>query len=116
MNSKSVLWIILKSFSFRNYLFPLLLLLFIYNGVLQAQSVQTNGPNGGDVRSFAIIGNNILAGTFSGNVFLSSNNGTNWSLSDSNMHTVQINTFVVSDNNIFAGTMGGVILSSDYGK
>jgi hypothetical protein len=42
-----------------------------------AQWVQTNGPNGADIRRVARSGPNLFAGTYKG-VFLSTDNGTNW--------------------------------------
>jgi len=39
----------------------------------------TNGPYGGLVMSFASDGTNIFAGTNSGGVYLSTNNGQSWS-------------------------------------
>ncbi|MBK9404558.1 MAG: hypothetical protein IPN57_08505 [Ignavibacteria bacterium] len=44
----------------------------------KAQWVQTNGPYGGDIRSFAVSGTNLFAANYGGGVYLSTNNGTNW--------------------------------------
>jgi hypothetical protein len=43
-----------------------------------AQWVQTEGIYGGDVYSVAISGNNIFAGSYGNGVYISTNNGTNW--------------------------------------
>ncbi|MCX6136787.1 MAG: T9SS type A sorting domain-containing protein [Ignavibacteriales bacterium] len=69
-----------------------------------AQWVQTNGVYGGDVRCLTISGTNIFVGTGDG-VFLSTNNGTNWTqtILDSSKY---ITAFVVSGANLFAGTWG----------
>ncbi|MEA3448944.1 MAG: hypothetical protein U9Q98_10955, partial [Bacteroidota bacterium] len=45
--------------------------------IVTAQWTQTNGPYGGHINSIAISGTNIFAGTWDG-VFLSSDNGQNW--------------------------------------
>ncbi len=42
-----------------------------------AQWMQTNGPYGGSIVSFAVSGTNLFAATGSGG-FLSTNNGTSW--------------------------------------
>ena len=36
----------------------------------EAQWVETNGPYGGKVNTFAVSGTNLFAGTFDGGVFL----------------------------------------------
>ena len=61
---------------------PLLscLVAFILNfDIADAQWIQTNGPNGCQVNCLAVCGTNLFAGTTSGGgIFLSTNNGTNW--------------------------------------
>ena len=52
--------------------------LFTTTNPLHAQWIQTNGPYGGWVTSFAVSGTNLFAGTDGGGVFLSANNGTSW--------------------------------------
>ena len=51
--------------------------MIFFTVAVNAQWVQTNGPNGGTVNCFAISDTNIYAGT-NGGVFLSTNNGTSW--------------------------------------
>ncbi|MCX6162831.1 MAG: T9SS type A sorting domain-containing protein, partial [Ignavibacteriae bacterium] len=59
-------------------------------------------------------GNNIFAGTLSNGLFLSTNNGTNWTQTALNNH--QVMSLAVSGNNIFAGTLSnGVYLSTNNG-
>ena len=57
-------------------------LFFIIGAVLTfncyAQWQQTNGPYGGYITCLAVSGSNIFAGTFDCGVFMSSNNGNNW--------------------------------------
>ena len=109
MNSKPVLWIILKMLSNHTYLFLLLQFLFIYNSVLQAQWVQTNGPYGGNVNCLAVTVSNIYAGTDAG-VYLSTDNGTNWT--QAGLPSYNILSIAANNNNVFAGISGAVFLSS----
>src|ERR1035437_5861545 len=115
MNSKSVLWIILKNFSFRNYLFFWWLFLFFYNSVLQAQWVQTNGPANWNVLCLTISANSILAGIRTGGLFRSTNNGIIWEQVHNGFTANLTNTFVVQGDSIFAGTNDGIFLSTDEG-
>ncbi|MBK6876813.1 MAG: hypothetical protein IPG99_10285 [Ignavibacteria bacterium] len=58
-----------------NKTFALAIFLFItvhcslFTDNCEAQWIQTNGPYGGDIRSFAVSGTNLFAGTTSGGVF-----------------------------------------------
>ena len=79
---------------------------------LHAQWVQTNGPYGGTVNCFAVSGTNIFAGT-AGGLFLSMNNGTNWT--QTGLTNIYVNALAVSGTNVFAGTYGGVFLSTNNG-
>ncbi|MCX6132214.1 MAG: SUMF1/EgtB/PvdO family nonheme iron enzyme [Ignavibacteriales bacterium] len=74
---------------------------------------QTNGPIGGDVRSLAVSGSSIFAGTVSG-IFRSTNNGASWS--HVGLENDYVYCFAVNGRNVFAGTEGsGVLLSTDDG-
>ncbi|MBK6506877.1 MAG: T9SS type A sorting domain-containing protein [Ignavibacteria bacterium] len=65
------------------------------------------------MRSLAISGSNIFAGTYDG-VYLSTNNGTNWT--QTALNNGSILTLATSGSNIFAGTYGfGVYLSTNNG-
>jgi ligand-binding sensor domain-containing protein len=66
------------------------------------------------VWSLAISGTNLFAGTFQG-VFLSTNNGTNWTAVNNGLNISSYNVLATSGTNIFAGTFGGVYLSTDNG-
>ena len=83
---------------------------------LYAQWIQTNGPYGGEVYSFAVSGTNLFAGTYNSGVFLSTNNGTNWSAVNTGLTNTDVNALAVSGTNLFAGTSGGVFLSTDNGS
>jgi hypothetical protein len=81
---------------------------------LQAQWVQTNGPYGGPLASFAVSGTNIYAGCQGGGVFRSTNNGTSWMATE--LNTGGVVSFAVSGTNLFAGgSWSGVFLSTDMG-
>jgi hypothetical protein len=90
------------------------------------QWVQTNGPCGGIVYSLAVSGTNLFAGTGDG-VFLSTNNGTNWTTVNNGL-SKRGTKLAVSPNgtggtNLFAGyTRGyeipapsGIFLSTNNG-
>jgi hypothetical protein len=68
-----------------------------------AQWVQTNGPYGGQVNCFAISGRNLFAGTQSG-VFLSTSNGTCWTVVNAGLTNTSVQALGVSGTNLFAGT------------
>jgi len=81
-----------------------------------AQWMQTNGPTGGNVDSFAISGTNLFAGTCNG-VFLSTNNGTNWT--QSGLVGQSISCLSIGDTNLYAGSDesdGGLFSSTDNGS
>jgi photosystem II stability/assembly factor-like uncharacterized protein len=67
------------------------------------------------VRDFALIGNNLFAGTMGG-VFLSTDNGANWTAVNSGLSDLGVRVLAVIGTNLFAGTSpGGVFLSTDNG-
>jgi photosystem II stability/assembly factor-like uncharacterized protein len=86
-----------------------------------AQWVQTNGPYGGTVLSFAVSpngagGTNLFAGTGGGGVFVSTNDGTSWTPARSGLTAPVASSLALSGANLFAGTWGsGVFLSTDNG-
>jgi hypothetical protein len=72
----------------------------------EAQWTQTSGPVSGWISSFTVIGNNLFAGTFSTGVFLSTNNGANWSQVNNGLTDPYIGALAVIGTNLFAGTRG----------
>jgi hypothetical protein len=106
------------------YRFLIALALFAPDDYAFSQWVQTNGPYGGTVLSFAVSpngagGTNLFAGTSVG-VFLSTNNGTSWTAVNTGLTNTYVNALAVSPNgaggtNLFAGTLGGVFLSTNNG-
>ncbi len=69
---------------------------------LMAQWIQTNGPEGGGVHCFTVIGTNLFAGT-DGGVFLSTNNGDSWTPVNSGLWNPVVFSLLVVDSNLFAG-------------
>ena len=104
----------------KDTLFTIFLVLLIWTFEIKAQWVQTNGPYGGYVTALKVSGSNIFAGTWikdnsTGGVFLSTDNGLNWS--EAGLKTISVMSFAESGNYILAGTSGhGVFLSSDNGS
>ena len=82
----------------------------------QAQWVLTNGPVGGAIRGFAVSGMNLFAGTESGGVSLTTNNGTTWTPINNGLTSTNARSLAVSGTYIFAGTTGGVFRSTNNGE
>jgi hypothetical protein len=84
---------------------------------------QTNGPYGGSVSCLAVSGTNLLAGSYGGGIFRSTNNGTTWTAVNMGLTgPVHVYSLAVipasggSGTNIFAGTQfQGVFRSTDNG-
>ncbi|MFA5806204.1 MAG: T9SS type A sorting domain-containing protein [Melioribacteraceae bacterium] len=102
--------------------FLLILIILIYFDVdkVNAQWVQSKLPNGsvGNERyitSIVTSGPNIYAGTNSGGLFLSTNNGDSWIASG--LTDQSINSIAIIGTNLFAGTKNnGVFLSTNQGS
>jgi hypothetical protein len=99
-----------------NKLSQLLVVSFSFLPVLtlHAQWVQTNGPYGGRVNSFAVNGATIFAGTTDG-IFRSSDNGAHWNTTG--VTADWISCFAIAGRNIYAGSegYGYIYFSSDNG-
>jgi photosystem II stability/assembly factor-like uncharacterized protein len=96
-----------------------------------AQWIQTNGSFGEMVTSFAVVpaaggaaGNNIFAATRGSGVFLSTDDGTNWTAVNNGFGTLSVYALAAipdsggtGNTNLFAGTRYGcVYLSTDNGS
>jgi len=100
-----------------------LLLLFAISSNVKAQWVLTNAPKNVPIYSFAYNGSNVFAGgdltglvATGGTVFLSTNNGLDWTIIGIDTDCPEIRTIALYDTNIFAGSMGsGVFLSNNMG-
>lgn len=80
-----------------------------------AQWLQTSGPLGGRVNSFALNGTTIFAGASHG-VFVSADAGSNWTNPSSDITGKTVRAFAVSGTTLFAGTSkNGVYMSSNNG-
>ncbi|MCX6175477.1 MAG: T9SS type A sorting domain-containing protein [Ignavibacteriales bacterium] len=85
---------------------------------LEAQWVQTNGPTGAQITCFAASGNNLYAGTNSGKIYLSTNNGMNWNITTTTLSSDNIShvySLSASGSTLLAGTDRGVYISHNYG-
>src|ERR1051325_9957909 len=81
-----------------------------------AQWVQVNNGIGNKfVYSLANNGNYLFAGTENYGLYLSTNNGTNWT--QTSINNLTVHSLVGNGSNVFAGTDGnGVYLSTNYGS
>nr|NIW44264.1 hypothetical protein [Gammaproteobacteria bacterium]NIX01538.1 hypothetical protein [Phycisphaerae bacterium] len=92
------------------------LLSLLHISTVCAQWIQT-GPYGGDIRSFAVSGSYLFAGTYGNGVLLSTNGGSSWTQVNNGLTNMYVFAFAVSDTNLFAGSDGGgVFLSTDNGS
>ena len=93
------------------------LFLMLLNFSAYAQWVQTNGPSVGRVYALVAYGAKLFAGTDGGGIFLSPDNGGNWSAANSGVTDLYITALMASDTNLFAGGIGeGVFRSTDSGS
>ena len=82
---------------------------------LHAQWIQTNGPYGGNIRALAIDEENIFAGTYEDGIFLSTDEGLNWTEVNNGLDGKEVRSFAISGTKILAGTRSGLFISSDNG-
>jgi hypothetical protein len=90
--------------------------LFTTISPLYAQWVHTSGPNGADITSLVFNKGDILAGTFAGGVYISTNNGSSWVQSNEGLTNTSVLSLLVNDTNIYAGTNGGLYRSTNNGS
>ncbi|MBL0046488.1 MAG: T9SS type A sorting domain-containing protein [Bacteroidetes bacterium] len=93
--------------------------LFLYSSV-QAQWVQTNGPEGGKIYAFAADSTAIYAGTNSG-IFKSANHGNTWLNITTGINFSYANKGIYSiattKNHVFVGTSNsGIFYTNDQGS
>jgi photosystem II stability/assembly factor-like uncharacterized protein len=108
----------MKGTSMKEFFYFITISIVIFYSSSDAQWVQTNGPFVGDVCTFAISGTNLFAGTTdffvdSGGVFLSTNNGSNWTAT--NLQGTIVSALAINGTNLFAGTPNGILLSTNNG-
>ncbi len=85
----------------------------------QSQWEQTSTPPGGSVWALETIGSNIFAGTASGGVYFSDDNGASWTQRNGAFPEMEVYSLAVNGTDIYAGTGAsfgaGVYKSSDNG-
>jgi photosystem II stability/assembly factor-like uncharacterized protein len=95
-------------------------LITFYSLQLNAQWVQTNGPYYNNLlispSAITFNGSDIFTGTIqAGSIFKSSDNGTNWNLTNTGITSSYINTLVFSNGVLLAGTDYGIFRSTNNG-
>jgi hypothetical protein len=102
---------------FRSNIFICLFFSVVFPNIVNAQWVSTNGPGGGSIFDLAVSGSNIFAGTSTGGIFISTNNGTSWTEVNTGLtNKPSVQAFAIKDNLIFAGTVnGGIFISTNNG-
>ncbi|MFT5823483.1 MAG: hypothetical protein ACI8ZM_004745 [Crocinitomix sp.] len=85
----------------------------------QSQWEQTSTPPGGSVWALETIGSNVFAGTTSGGVYFSDDNGTSWIQRNGAFPDMEVYSLAVNGTDIYAGTGAsfgsGIYKSSDNG-
>lgn len=77
--------------------------------------IKTNRPEGGGSASITCLATddlNVYAGALNGGVFLSTNNGIQWTEVNTGITEPYVYSLTFCDSNIFAGTFGGHIFRS----
>ncbi len=103
------------------FLKTLLMSLFVllgwsHSAYSQSQWEQTSTPPGGSVWALGTIGTNLFAGTASGGVYFSNDDGTSWVQRNGAFPSMQVNSLIVNGHDVFVGTINGQIYkSSDSG-
>jgi len=107
-----------RSHSFIQLINTSLLLLILNTIILQAQWMQTNGPEGGDVRTIVWDDSRIYTGLYGGGIHISSNNGASWTRSNNGLPVpLLVQTMLVKDQYVFAGLLNWkVYVSSNQGQ
>jgi photosystem II stability/assembly factor-like uncharacterized protein len=93
------------------------LLLLLQVNTVYSQWIQTHGPYGAEVSCFAMSDNSLFAGTgfWGQGVFISKNNGTNWTAVNNGLTNYNIHALVIKGTTLLAATEGGVFLSTNSG-
>jgi len=69
-----------------------------------------------DVRTLAISGKNIYAGTYGNGAYLSINEGNSWTAINTGLTDTVVNTIAINGNDLYAGTDKGIFISRDQGS
>jgi hypothetical protein len=97
-------------------IFLFLQFFIFFSGISNSQWIQPNDPSTGSVHCFIVNGNNIYAGVDNVGIYLSTNEGTNWTLVNNGLTDLSLYSMAVCGSNIFAGTHGGVFKTTDNGS
>lgn len=100
---------------FKNFLFLFLALIVLFTDYIQAQWTSTESPPS-LVNCITVSGTKIFAGDENTGVYLSTNNGDNWTQLNNGLQNTEINTLFISGTDLFAGTDEGAYLSMDDGE
>jgi hypothetical protein len=107
-----------KDFRFDNYskLIVLAFCIFAITNPLNAQWVRTGRPGAG--LTFALAGNDtdLIAGTFGGGVFLSTDNGASWNARNNGLTDLNVFALAVNGTDLYLGMGGGVRFSNSSGE
>jgi len=96
-------------------LLVLILFLFLFSVPIKAQWTQA-GLDGYYIRTIAVSGSNVYAGTSGDGMFRSTNNGVSWLAANSGLVGLEFPAFAISGTNLYAGSEGeGVFLSVNNG-
>ncbi|MGA7162091.1 MAG: T9SS type A sorting domain-containing protein [Bacteroidota bacterium] len=99
-----------------NRIVPIILLLIIFYGESYAQWQRANLPASVKVNTIKIKDSFIVAGTDGAGIFVSADDGENWTSSNKGLQDTIIHTVMILGNTIFAGTETGVSVSTDNGE
>ena len=92
----------------------------LINTVIKTLAVNPNGTGGVNLFAGTVGPNNWEGTSYGGGVFLSTDNGTDWTPVNSGLSNVGVNALAVSPDgtggtNLFAGTFVGVFISTNNG-
>ncbi len=80
------------------------------------QWVPTSGPGGGKITSLAVGTSDMFAGTWTGGVFRSTNNGVGWTSISNNMSSLMVRSILYDGSTLFVATSdSGIFRSTNSG-
>ena len=91
--------------------------ILILSSTALPQWTRTNGPEGIAISSLTSIDGTVYAGTEVNGVYISTDDGINWTARNTGIETFEVTSIVYKPGFIFAGTFGGgVFRSTDGGQ
>jgi len=95
----------------------IVLFMMILSSSAFPQWIRTNGPEGVAISSLTTIEGTIYAGTKVNGIYISTDDGINWTARNTGIETLDVRSIVSKPGYIFAGTFGGgVYRSTDGGQ